>query len=330
MDYLTKIKTSDQFIKEFEEIRRIKTDKDIEAGLDEISKRTPANTPDYMTANKYMKQNKDNMEMIEERRLKNDSIRDKLAYLDNQIEYYEKKIEMNKEFIKKGDHVDIHKGTIENYKLRIEVLKKDKEYLNTLQHLSRIDENPFHPNPEVVGLWGYEGVTYYPQFKTYDEALVAEQNYQNKTLDQLIEHMKRMQTQLDKHDALLTNEPVPLSLVEGVKSSTMKHETSAKSNIAFGQCYYCFKKLDGKSLIIKAKCGHFFHKACILKWINQEKMPHCPRDGKDIKVEELNEATPEDAKEQSNWVEGGRKTKKNKTTQKKYKKNRRTKSIRRK
>ena len=121
MDYLTKIKTSDQFIKEFEEIRRIKTDKDIEAGLDEISKRTPANTPDYMTANQYMKQNKDNMEMLEERRLKNDSMRDKLAYLDNQIEYYEKEIERYKELIKKRDHVDIHKSTIEKYKLRIEV-----------------------------------------------------------------------------------------------------------------------------------------------------------------------------------------------------------------
>ena len=111
MDYLTKIKTSDQFIKEFEEIRRIKTDKDIEAGLDEISKRTPANTPDYMTANQYMKQNKDNMEMLEERRLKNDSMRDKLAYLDNQIEYYEKEIE--------------RKATIEKNKLRIEVLKNN-------------------------------------------------------------------------------------------------------------------------------------------------------------------------------------------------------------
>ena len=192
MEYLTKIKTSDQFIKEFEEIRKIKTDKDIEAGLDEISKRTPANTPDYMTANQYMKQNKDNMEMLEERRLKNDSMRDKLAYLDNQIEYYEKEIE--------------RKATIEKNKLRIEVLKKDKEYLNTLQHLSKTDEHPFNQPQTEIAKWGYEGVTYYPQFKTYDEPLVAEQNYQNKTLDQLIEHMKRMQTQLDKHEALLKNE----------------------------------------------------------------------------------------------------------------------------
>lgn len=270
MDYLTKIKTSDQFIKEFEEIRRIKTDKDIEAGLDEISKRTPANE-------QYMKQNKNNMKMIEERRLINDSIRDKLAYLDNQIEYYEKEIESYKELIKKGDYVDMYKATIERNKLTIEVLKKDKEYLNTLQHLSRIDENTFHPNPEVIKSWGYGGVSYYPQFKTYDEALVAEQNYQNKTLDQLIEHMKRMQTQLDKHDALLKNE---------------LHKQKSRRSVDDDHDVAYIRLMKESDEILK-------------------KMKHTLSNTK---------------------TEGGRKTKKhkNKTTQKKYKKNRRTKSIRRK
>lgn len=276
MDYLTKIKTSDQFIKEFEEIRRIKTDKDIEAGLDEISKRTPAvNKSKYESTEQYMKNNKDNMEMLEERRLKNDSIRDKLAYLDNQIEYYEKEIERYKEFIKKGDHVDIHKGTIENYKLRIEVLKKDKEYLNTLQHLSRREENPHNQPQTEIGSWGYEGVTYYPQFKTYDEALVAEQNYQNKTLDQLIEHMKRMQTQLDKHNALLTNE---------------LHKQKSRRSVDDDHDVAYIRLMKESDEILK-------------------KMKHTLSNTK---------------------TEGGRKTKKhkNKTTQKKYKKNRRTKSYR--
>lgn len=59
-----------------------------------------------------------------------------------------------------------------------------------------------------------------------------------------------------------------------LKGKTLKDENLIR------ECVICLQNININEKIIKLRCNHYFHKSCVLLWINKNKT--CPTCRKDI------------------------------------------------
>lgn len=49
-------------------------------------------------------------------------------------------------------------------------------------------------------------------------------------------------------------------------------------------CSVCLEEMTSDQLICKLECGHFYHKDCILAWLNKTQKNNCPICRKNVEV----------------------------------------------